>query len=246
MDRDLLEQVKQRPRPTHVALIMDGNGRWARARGLPRSAGHRQGALAAERVVRFVGQQRLFPYLSLFAFSTENWGRPPEEVSFLFDLLENFIREKGEELVAQGVRLIVLGAIDALPERLRRAIREYEEKTQNNEALHLVVALNFGGRWSVMQGVRRAMALAQTRLLRPEDIGEEEFRKLLPTSDIPDPDLIVRTGGEQRLSNFFLWEAAYAELYFTPTLWPDFDEDALLRALADFQSRTRNFGRVAA
>jgi len=244
MNSELMDRVKKSPLPTHVALIMDGNGRWARARGLPRTEGHRQGALAAERIVRFVGQERLFPYLTLFAFSTENWSRPPEEVSLLFDLLEGFVREKGRELVESGVRLRVLGDIRALPKGLQKVIEEYEAKTEGNLGLTLAVALNFGGRWAVLQGVRRAMALAERRLLAPEDLHEEDFRKLLPTWDIPDPDLIVRTGGEQRLSNFFLWESAYAELYFTPTLWPDFTKQDLLAALADFQGRRRNFGRV--
>jgi len=237
---ELLEKLRARPLPKHVALIMDGNGRWAKARGLPRSEGHRQGALAAERLVRFLAKERLVPYVTLFAFSTENWSRPREEVEFLFRLLEDLIREKLREFAELGVRLMLLGDPVPLPARLRAAIEEAEKSTRGNDALHLAVALNFGGRWAVLEGVRRALAQG----LAPDELKEETFRGLLPTAELPDPDFIIRTGGHMRLSNFFLWEAAYAELYFTPTLWPDFDEEAFTLALLDFQGRTRNFGRV--
>jgi len=238
--RSLLERVRTRPLPRHVALIMDGNGRWAKARGLPRTEGHRQGALAAERLIRFVGRERLVPYLTLFTFSTENWARPREEVEFLFRLLEGFVRDKLQELAEAGVRLRLLGDPRRLPARLRAALEEAVEATRGNDALNLTVALNFGGRWAVLEGVRRALE----RRLPPEELTPERFAGLLPTAELPEPDLIVRTGGHMRLSNFFLWEAAYSELYFTPTLWPDFDEAAFLAALADYQGRTRNFGRV--
>ena len=243
---DLLAAVRARPLPRHVALIMDGNGRWAQARGLPRMEGHRQGVRAAEQLVRFVGEERLFSHLSLFAFSTENWNRPREEVDSLFALLERFIRERGEEFAQRGVRLQVLGAVEALPPSLRRAIAEMEQRTRGGDVLHLAVGINFGGRWSILQGVRRAMALARGGGRTPEELDEAAFSRLLPTADLPEPDLIVRTGEEKRISNFFLWEAAYAELYFTPTLWPDFDEEALLIAIQDFQGRRRRFGKVEA
>jgi len=236
----LLEEVRSRPLPRHVALIMDGNGRWAKGRGLPRTEGHRQGALAAERLIRFVGKERLVPYITLFAFSTENWSRPREEIEFLFRLLEGFIREKLRELAEAGVRLRLLGDPRPLPARLRAAIEEAVTATEGNDALHLTVALNFGGRWAILEGVRRALAQG----LSPQGLDEESFSQLLPGADLPEPDLIIRTGGHKRLSNFFLWEAAYSELYFTPILWPDFDERAFLEAIRDFQGRTRNFGRV--
>ncbi len=237
---ELLEKLRARPLPQHVALIMDGNGRWAKARGLPRSEGHRQGTLAAERLVRFLAKEKLVPYVTLFAFSTENWSRPREEVEFLFRLLEGFIREKLRELAKAGVRLRLLGDPAPLPARLRAAIEEAVEATRGNDTLNLAVALNFGGRWAILEGVRRALAQG----LAPDELKEETFRGLLPTAELPEPDFIIRTGGHMRLSNFFLWEAAYAELYFTPTLWPDFDEEAFSLALLDFQGRTRNFGRV--
>lgn len=228
----------------HVALVMDGNGRWAKARGLPRVEGHRQGALSCERLVRFVGKERLFPYLTLFAFSTENWARPKEEVGFLFRLMREFVEEKIDELIENGVRLRILGAMEALPAGLRRTLALAVERTRENETLHLSVALNFGGRWDVLSGAKRAVALAQQGHLAPEDLTEEKFRSFLPAAELPDPDLIVRTGGHQRLSNFFLWEAAYSELCFTETLWPDFGEEDLLLALRDFRGRRRNFGGI--
>ncbi|MGC9529148.1 MAG: polyprenyl diphosphate synthase [Candidatus Bipolaricaulaceae bacterium] len=239
----LLEEVRRGPRPDHVALIMDGNGRWAASRGLPRVEGHRQGALICERLVRFVAQKRLFPYLTLFAFSTENWERPRQEVEFLFRLVEGFVRDKLAELAAGGVRLRVVGGAARLPQRLRRSLDRAVRETASNDALNLTVALNFGGRWAILQGVRAAVAAAKNGALAAE-LTADDFRRFLPTRELPDLDLIVRTGGHQRLSNFFLWEAAYAELYFTETLWPDFDEDALVQALRDFQGRSRNFGRV--
>lgn len=236
----LLEEVRARPLPRHVALIMDGNGRWAKRKGLSRTEGHRQGALAAERLIRFVGREKLVPYITLFAFSTENWNRPREEIEFLFRLLEGFIRGKLKELAEAGVRLRLLGDPRPLPTRLRAAIEEAVAATAANDALHLTVALNFGGRWAILEGVRRALAQGASH----EGLDEESFSRLLPSAELPEPDFIIRTGGHKRLSNFFLWEAAYAELYFTPILWPDFDEQAFLEALRDYQGRTRNFGRV--
>ncbi|HIE47603.1 TPA: di-trans,poly-cis-decaprenylcistransferase [Candidatus Bipolaricaulota bacterium] len=219
---------------------MDGNGRWAKRKGLSRTEGHRQGALAAERLIRFVGREKLVPYITLFAFSTENWNRPREEIEFLFRLLEGFIRGKLKELAEAGVRLRLMGDPRPLPTRLRAAIEEAVAATAANDALHLTVALNFGGRWAILEGVRRALAQGASH----EGLDEESFSRLLPSAELPEPDFIIRTGGHKRLSNFFLWEAAYAELYFTPILWPDFDEQAFLEALRDYQGRTRNFGRV--
>ncbi|HAZ27890.1 TPA: di-trans,poly-cis-decaprenylcistransferase [Candidatus Acetothermia bacterium] len=224
---------------------MDGNGRWANARGLPRMEGHRQGIKAVERLVRFVGEERLVPHISLFAFSTENWNRPAAEVDSLFDLLERFMRERAPEFVDRGVRLHVLGAVEALPPALRQSVAEIEARTQSGSALNLSVGINFGGRWSILTGVKRAMQLAQEGKLSAQDLDEATFSRLLPTANLPEPDLIVRTGEEKRISNFYLWEAAYAEFHFTATLWPDFSEEDLLMAIQDFQGRRRRFGRVA-
>jgi len=242
----LLREVRSRPLPQHVALIMDGNGRWAKARGLPRTEGHRQGAKTVERIARFVAQEKLFPYLTVFAFSTENWDRPKEELDFLFSTLEEFAREKVEELVQNGVCLKILGDISPFPQSLREALNLAVEKTRDGKNLVFTVALNFGGRWDVLSAAKKAAALAWEGKLRPEELTLDRIRELLPGGALPDPDLIIRTGGHQRLSNFFLFEAAYSELYFTKTLWPDFTEEELLLAIRDFQGRTRNFGRVVA
>ena len=240
----LLEEVKGRPLPRHVGIIMDGNGRWAKARGLPRLEGHRQGALTAERIVRFVVKEGVFSYLTLFAFSTENWARPKKEVDGLFALLESFLREKAEEFIDSGIRLLVVGDHRPLPDGLREAIDEVERRTEGNDRLTLAIALNFGGRWAILRAVRDLLRAARSIALGPDEVGEDLFRAYLPTGELPDIDLLIRTGGRLRLSNFLLWELAYTELYFTDALWPDFDEEALLLALKDFQGRERSFGKV--
>lgn len=240
----LLEEVRAKPLPQHVAIIMDGNGRWAKARGLPRTEGHRQGACTVERIARFVAKERLFPYLTVFAFSTENWDRPKAELDFLFSTLEEFARTRTEELQKNGVQLRILGDLAPFPPRLREALEQAVTATRNGTNLVFTVALNFGGRWDVLMAARRAVELARQGSLKPDELTLERFRELLPGGALPDPDLIIRTGGHQRLSNFFLFEAAYTEFYFTPTLWPDFTEEELLLALQDFQGRTRNFGKV--
>ncbi|MBC7317994.1 di-trans,poly-cis-decaprenylcistransferase [Candidatus Bipolaricaulota bacterium] len=242
----LLEEVRARPLPQHVAIIMDGNGRWAKARGLPRTEGHRRGADTVERIARFVAKEKLFPYLTVFAFSTENWDRPKNELDFLFSLLEEFARTRWEELRKNGVQLRILGDPSPFPKSLREALDHAVAQTAGGQNLVFTVALNFGGRWDVLSAARRAMELARSGKLAPEELSLEKFRELLPGGALPDPDLIIRTGGHQRLSNFFLFEAAYTEFYFTKTLWPDFTEEELLLALKDFQGRTRNFGKVRA
>ncbi len=240
----LLAEVKDGPLPVHVGIIMDGNGRWAKARGLPRLEGHRQGALAAERIVRFVAKESLFPYLTLFAFSTENWSRPAAEVEGIFRLLEEFLREKADEFVESGVKLLVIGDHSRLPDGLREAIQELEERTSRNRGLTLAIALNFGGKWAILRAVRDLLRAARSVAFGPEEVREELFRAYLPTGELPDMDLLIRTGGRLRVSNFLLWELAYTELYFTDTLWPDFTEEDLLLALKDFQGRERSFGGV--
>lgn len=240
----LLEEIRARPLPQHVAIIMDGNGRWAKGRGLPRHEGHRQGALTLERIARFVAQERLFPYLTVFAFSTENWDRPKAELEFLFSTLEEFARTRVGDLQKNGVKVKILGDITPFPRGVQEALAEAVARTAGGKNLTFTVALNFGGRWDVLVAARRVAELAQAGKLRAEELTLETFRQLLPGGELPDPDLIIRTGGHQRLSNFFLFESAYTELYFTKTLWPDFTEEELLLALKDFQSRTRNFGKV--
>ena len=241
---ELIDAVKQAGLPRHVALIMDGNGRWAKARGLSRTAGHQAGAQAAERLIRFVGRDLGLDYLTLYAFSTANWNRPHAEVEFIMDLLDKFIADKLREFVEEGVHLTVLGDLSPLPPRLRTTVEHAIASTAENDRLYLNIAFNYGSRQEIMRACRRIAAAAANGDINPDEISEHEFADSLYTADIPDPDLIIRTSGEMRLSNFLLWQAAYAELYFTPTLWPDFTPDDLLHAIATYQQRERRFGGV--
>jgi len=238
----LLEEIKSRPLPGHVALIMDGNGRWAASRGLPRFAGHRAGTEAAERLIRFAGDRLGLRYVTLFAFSSENWSRPRDEVEFLMDLLQEFIEEKQAEFVEAGIRLRVAGDASALPEPLRRTVERVVEATANGEQMHLTVALNYGGRQDVVRACRAVALDVEAGRLGADEVNEEAIARRLYTAEVPDPDLVVRTSGEYRVSNFLLWQIAYAELYFTDTYWPDFTPHELLRAIASFQERHRRFG----
>ncbi|MBM3189594.1 MAG: di-trans,poly-cis-decaprenylcistransferase [Chloroflexi bacterium] len=223
--------------PRHVAIIMDGNGRWARARGLPRAAGHRAGVENLRRILRAAVEFGI-EYLTLYAFSTENWSRPPTEVRALMGLLERALRTELQELHESGVRIRHIGATDGLAAGLVKGIRDAEALTAGNTRLNLNVCLNYGGRREIVEAVRRIVAAG----VAPEQIDEQAITRHLWMADSPDPDLIIRTAGEMRLSNFLLWEAAYAEFYSTPTLWPDFDRAELLRALEAFQRRQRRYG----
>lgn len=240
----LIERVKADGLPRHVAVIMDGNGRWAKARGLPRIAGHQAGAHAAERLIRFAGGKLGLKNLTLFAFSTENWDRPAKEVDFLMNLLDQFIAEKLKEFIGEGVRLIVSGDLGGLPPRIRKTVRNAIEQTAGNDRLLLNVALNYGARQEIIRACQRVASAAVAGELDLVKLDEDSFACFLYTEGIPDPDLIIRTGGEMRLSNFLLWQAAYAELYFTDTLWPDFTPDELLKTIASYQKRERRFGGV--
>ncbi len=240
----LLERVKEGVTPQHVAIIMDGNGRWAEARGLPRTAGHQAGALAAERLIRFLGARLEIPYLTLFAFSSENWSRPQPEVAFLMELLNDFIRSRLAEFVEAGIRLRVIGDLSRVPAALRREVDGALAATANNDRLRLTIALSYGGRQEIVAAARRIAADAASGHLRPEAIDERVFAEYLETSDVPDPDLVIRTSGEERLSNFLLWQSAYTELYFSRALWPDFTPAEFLKALEEYQSRSRRFGAV--
>ncbi|MCX7897910.1 MAG: polyprenyl diphosphate synthase [Rhodocyclaceae bacterium] len=230
-----------RPVPRHVAIIMDGNGRWAKTRKLPRAAGHREGVEAVRRVVR-ASIERGVEYVTLFAFSSENWRRPAEEVSFLMGLFVAALEREVDKLHANGVRLKVIGDVSAFDTRLVDLIRQAEQKTAGNQRLTLTIAANYGGRWDLMQAIN-AMTLAH-----PEKRGcyrETDLEPFLALGDIPEPDLFIRTGGEQRISNFLLWHLAYTELYFTDKFWPDFDEHLLDEAIASYRRRERRFGRTS-
>ena len=222
----------------HLAIIMDGNRRWAAARRLPAVAGHRAGVASLRRTLR-AARARGIHYVTVYAFSSENWQRADEEVKGLLVLLEEVISQEVPDLVRDGVRLNVIGRLWELPERLREAITAAIERTKAGTANTLTVAFNYGGRSEIVDAAR---ALAR-RGVAADAIDEETFAKCLYTADLPDPDLLIRTGGEQRVSNFLLWQVAYSELHATPVLWPDFAEADLDRALADYASRERRFGR---
>ncbi len=225
--------------PRHVAIIMDGNGRWAQARGLPRLAGHRAGVEALRRVIE-ASVEFGIQYLTVYAFSTENWGRPQDEVEGLMNILEEVIDREVPELHRQGVQIRHLGKMEGLRPELQRKIRDAVELTRNNTRLVLNVALNYGGRDEIVQAVRRIIAAGY----RPEEVTEALIAQHLYTAGIPDPDLVIRTSGEQRMSNFLLWQSAYAEWYFTPVYWPDFDREEYRKALEEYARRQRRFGRV--
>lgn len=227
--------------PRHVAIIMDGNGRWASRRGLPRTFGHRQGVEGVRRTVRHAGTRGI-AYLTLFAFSKENWSRPKGEVSELMGLLERYIRSDLEELVEQGVRITVIGGREDLSRQIIALIDEAEGRTAGNDRMQLALAFNYGGRDEIVRAMRRAMAAVAAGTLAPEALDETSFASFLDTAGLPDPDLVIRTSGEKRISNFLLWQSAYAEYVFPAVLWPDFSAAHFDEALADFACRQRRFG----
>ena len=239
----MLDAVRAQPVPEHVAIIMDGNGRWATRRGLPRVAGHRQGVQAARGIVRAADALGL-RYLTLYAFSTENWSRPLDEVSTLMNLLERSIHAELPELMARNARLRILGRSQGIPASVRRGIDHVVHETRNNTGLTVLMAFNYGGRDELLDAFRTLARQVQTGDLKPDDISEKDISGALYTADLPDPDLLIRTSGEMRISNFLLWQIAYTELVITPVLWPDFGPADLYRAVADFQGRTRRFGKV--
>jgi undecaprenyl diphosphate synthase len=229
--------------PRHVAIIMDGNGRWAKARGLPRAAGHRQGAEAVRRAVE-AAQELGIAYLTLYAFSSENWKRPRTEVDDLMGLLRLYLRRELAELHANNVRLRFIGDRDQLSRDLVALIDEAEGKTAGNTGLTLVVAINYGSQHEIIEAARALAAEAAAGRLEVDDITEESFASRLQTRDIPDPDLLIRTSGEQRLSNFLLWQSAYAELVFLDLLWPDFNKGSLEDAIHEYHRRERRYGAL--
>ncbi len=229
--------------PRHVAMIMDGNGRWARRRFLPRFAGHKAGLETVRAMVKACLEQGIAT-LTLFAFSSENWRRPPEEVGLLMNLFLTALEREVTKLHEYGVQLRVIGDRGAFPEELQARIAAAEALTADNRALVLVIAANYGGRWDVTQAVRKLAEAVQAGTLDPAEVTEQRLAAELSLADLPEPDLFIRTGGEQRISNFLLWQLAYTELYFTPILWPDFDAAAFAEALTSFATRQRRFGRT--
>ena len=227
----------------HVAIIMDGNGRWAKKRGLPRSMGHREGAKALTRTVEACLDLNV-PVLSLFCFSTENWTRPQDEIDALFGLLREALDKNFKELSDKGVRLRFAGDMTSFPEDIRRKADTFLEKTKDNSKMQVVLALNYGGRDDIVRAAKKMANQVVDGILSLDEITRENFGKFLYLPDIPEPDLLIRTSGERRISNFWLWQAAYTELYFTPVLWPDFSKRDLQDALDDFATRRRRFGGI--
>lgn len=229
--------------PKHVAIIMDGNGRWAKRRGRPRVFGHIKGARVAKAIITHCANRGL-EVLTLYAFSSENWLRPPEEVGFLMHLLRRYLRRETDNLLKLNVRFTVIGDIDRLPGDVRAAIEHTKRVTSDCTGLQVVFAISYGSRQEMTQAIRRIAIKVRDGEFKPEDVDEFAVARELQTQEIPDPDLILRTSGEQRLSNFLLWQAAYSEFHFTSTLWPDFTEQEFSSILNDYQKRDRRFGMV--
>ncbi len=237
--------VQQLSNPRHVAIIMDGNGRWASARGLPRSAGHKAGIDAVRRAVRAASDLNI-EYLTIYSFSTENWTRPKTEVMFLLELLRRFISQDVAELHASGVKIQIIGERAKLDVKLVRMIEDAERLTSGNEKLKLVVAFNYGSRQEIASAAQKIALQVQSGMLDPATITSDTLAQNLETFDMPDPDLLIRTGGEERISNFLLWQCAYAEFVFVPEFWPEFNFEIFQRAVAEFNARERRFGGLKA
>ncbi|MFN0173948.1 MAG: isoprenyl transferase [Saprospiraceae bacterium] len=241
---DLKSQINPDNVPQHIAIIMDGNGRWAKQKGMPRVLGHRSGVKSVREVTEAAAQIGV-KYLTLYAFSTENWNRPPAEVMALMSLLVETIKGEIRDLNKNGVRLMAIGDIDALPKSTLKTLRDGIEKTKNNTRVTLVLALNYSAKWEILHATRLLAEQVKMGNLQPSDITEAMFERELSTHGIPDPELLIRTSGEARLSNFLLWQVAYAELYFTPVFWPDFGKDELFKSILNYQNRERRFGLIS-
>jgi len=227
--------------PIHVAIIMDGNGRWASQRNLPRIAGHRAGVKSVKEVVEAARESGV-KILTLYAFSTENWKRPKHEVAALFKLLENYIDTEVDSITKNNIRLSVIGRLEGLPDSVRDKLKKITEKTRHNTALTLNLALNYGARTEIVDAVRAIVNDCASKIIRPEEIDEKSFSSYLYTKDMPDPDLLIRTSGEMRLSNFLLWQLSYTELYISKKLWPDFKKQDFIKAVEGYQFRQRRYG----
>ncbi|MEW5923957.1 MAG: isoprenyl transferase [Candidatus Zixiibacteriota bacterium] len=239
----LMEQIDMKRLPQHIAIIMDGNGRWAKKRDLPRTAGHEAGVEAVRKVVRAAAEIGV-KYLTLYTFSVENWSRPREEVTALMRLLTRTTRGEIDELNRNNVKLITTGRIDELSISRRKALTIAMHKTRSNTGLVLNLALNYGGRSEIIDAVKAIAKAVSSKQIKPNEIDEALFSNYLYTAGLPDPDLLIRTSGEMRISNFLIWQTSYTELYITSVLWPDFDRKELFRAIIDYQKRERRFGKV--
>lgn len=241
---DFLQSIDRSNLPRHIAIIMDGNGRWAKERGQDRVYGHHEGVISVREIVNACAELNI-SYLTLYAFSTENWKRPKVEVDALMELLVNTIRKEAEELKKNNVRLHVIGDFESLPEICQKELNEAKEITSMNSGLNLVLALSYSARWEINEAARKIAKDAIAGKVKPEDITDEVFKTYLTTAQFPDPELMIRTSGESRISNFLLYQLAYAELYFTNVHWPDFRKQNLYEALLNYQQRERRFGKTS-
>ncbi len=240
----LRKQINTSKLPSHVAIIMDGNGRWARQRGLERVFGHQQGVNAVREVVEAAAELGI-NYLTLYAFSTENWGRPDEEVSALMGIMIQSLNNETDTLLKNNISLRAIGDVDRLAADVRARLFETLNLTSGSTGMNLIIALSYSSRWEIIQAAKRIALDVKEGTLKPDSINEDDFEKYLTTSGVPDPELMIRTSGELRISNFLLWQLAYAELYFTDKLWPDFGKEDFYNAIIDFQKRERRFGKTS-
>ena len=241
---DYKSQIDKARMPRHVAIIMDGNGRWAKKQGLARMYGHKQGVETVHRITETAAEMGI-QYLTLYTFSTENWNRPKEEVDALMTLLVDTIVKETPTLMKNNVRLLTIGDTERLPEGAKRKFEQCMEETSGNTGLRLVIALSYSARWEITNAMQAAVQKAQAGELKAEDVNEELVSSLMTTAGMPDPDLLIRTSGELRISNFLLWQLAYSELYFTDCLWPEFTEEEFCKAIVDYQHRERRFGKTS-
>ena len=240
----LLEKIRNKKIPSHIAIIMDGNGRWAKERGLDRAYGHQEGVSAVRRVVEAADKIGV-NYLTMYAFSVENWNRPDEEVDALMELMVYAIVKETPDLIKQGVRLAAIGDYNRLPAKAKAALDKSLKETANGENITMILALSYSSKWEITEALKQIVVDIKENQLTPDEINEETLSNYLTTKGIPDPDLLIRTGGEKRISNFLLWQLAYSELYFTDTYWPDFDKEHLYKAILDYQCRERRFGKTS-
>jgi undecaprenyl diphosphate synthase len=240
----LRKQIDNKKLPAHVAIIMDGNGRWAQQRGLDRIFGHQQGVNAVREIIETAAELEI-GYLTLYAFSTENWGRPDEEVSALMGIMIQSLSNETETLLKNNIRLRAIGDLDRLADDVKERLFETIRLTSVSTGLNLIIAMSYSSRWEITRAARKISRDAKNGIIDPDLIDEDDFEKYLTTYGIPDPELMIRTSGELRISNFLLWQVAYAEFYFTGILWPDFGKDDFYNALIDFQKRERRFGKTS-
>lgn len=237
-------EISKERMPRHVAIIMDGNGRWAKQHGLVRMFGHKKGVETVHNITEEAARLGI-EYLTLYTFSTENWNRPKEEVDALMSLLVDTIVKETDTLMKNNVRLLTIGDLERLPKEARRKFESCMEETAGNTGLRLVIALSYSARWEIVNAVKQIASAVKAGTLRVEELDEQKVSEAMTTADMPDPDLLIRTSGELRISNFLLWQLAYSELYFTPCLWPDFTVEEFRRAIADYQHRERRFGKTS-